>query len=124
MKTGPTVGLKDSTPVELEHHGCREQQIDDFPHPCYFEFSVHCSTLGMSSCDINQAFESMLKMLWLIIYSIVQEKTHIWELLSKFPLCSFLVLRIMEGVGAKVGLSCQPSNLLIVPVGSSLRAEV
>ncbi|KAF3834237.1 hypothetical protein F7725_025441, partial [Dissostichus mawsoni] len=22
MKTGPTVGLKDSTPVELEHHGC------------------------------------------------------------------------------------------------------
>ncbi|KAI9525889.1 hypothetical protein NQZ68_002437 [Dissostichus eleginoides] len=23
MKTGPTVGLKDSTPVELEHHGCR-----------------------------------------------------------------------------------------------------
>ncbi|KAF3838523.1 hypothetical protein F7725_010291 [Dissostichus mawsoni] len=23
MKTGPTLGLKDSTPVELEHHGCR-----------------------------------------------------------------------------------------------------
>ncbi|KAF3836685.1 hypothetical protein F7725_004149 [Dissostichus mawsoni] len=25
MKTGPTVGLKDSTPVELEHHGCRAE---------------------------------------------------------------------------------------------------
>lgn len=60
------------------------------------------STLTMSSGQINQALESRLKIFWLIVDSIVQHYSHIWPLQSKFPLCSFLVLCTLKGVGAKV----------------------
>ncbi len=34
----------------------------------------------MSSRDVNQAFEPIFKMFWLIIYSIVQQYAHVWAL--------------------------------------------